>query len=450
MTATSVETINRRYSMEGHQVDRATGRSLLETWDRAEWEKVAQQRGVTLEQLAAEQAEGDRKRLIDARDRRVAEMTERVQSSTIGGLAVAGHGRQDRFLPWHLPWTERNGITVVRDTMKTSQALVASNLDGWETVLVPAYFRSDGRLVKADHYGFGHPRLIVRRANPTIVARLQRRAAELDLSEALTAKLVHPFDRDWVLGQTRNDDWKPLTAERMASIGDALRKAGEATDTGEIPVETAGWLRGGAWTFMTFRVGDTKYVLGEDPTDYYLSFHNYFTGSNANTVKVVRVREACENTFEIAEARADALVRFDHRGDVEGKLDAGVQTVMQTMGFVDQDMRDAERLAQIDVPIGDFEALMAKVVADSEPRAEEKRAKLVETYVTSPTLADLGFNGWRAEQATIEGTQWTGSIRAPHARLMSVWDSRGATQLRTRKVRSLLLGEEVKRRQATA
>jgi hypothetical protein len=440
MTTMSVDSINRAYSMRAHEVDPSTGRSLLETWDRAEWEKVAQQRGITLEQLAAEQAEEDRRRLQEARDRRVAEMAERIQSSTIGGLAVAGHGRQARYLPWHLPWTEKNGITVVHDTMTTSQALVTANLDGWQTELRPAFVRSGGRLVKADEYGFARPRLIVRRANPTIVARLRRRAAELDLSEALTSQLVGPFDRDWVLGQTRNDAWKPLRAEQMARIGDALRKGGEAADVGELPVETAGWLRGGAWTFMTFRVGDTRYVLGEDPTDYYLSFHNYFTGHHANVVSIERVREMCDNTFKLGEARADALIRFDHRGDVEGKLDAGVATVMEAMGFIDADLHAAERLASIDVAIADFEALMVEVIGDTEANAKAKRAKAVEVYATSPTLANLGFNGWRAEQATIEATQWLGSIRSPNARLMSVWDNRGATQLRTRKVRSLLLG----------
>src|SRR3954471_709175 len=151
--------INDRYSQGGatRVIDKA-GTTALSAWDREEVEKLAGRNGLTVEAyLAGLNAE--------QREQALADLAERAQATTVGGLSVATHGDRETYAPWHVGLTEKAGVTVCTDEQSVFEAGENARLFGWNVQNTPAMRRdtTSGELVTSEQHS-----LLVLPANPAL------------------------------------------------------------------------------------------------------------------------------------------------------------------------------------------------------------------------------------------------------------------------------------------
>src|SRR6266567_1329953 len=147
------------------------------------------------------------------------------------------------------------------------------------------------------------------------------------------------------------------------------------------------------------RLGDTRFVLGKDPHELYLTLFNNFTGHGAAKLMISAVRVLCDNTHRLSEANAEGLIRVCHTGNVEGKLRDAGEVLMAANGYMDAYAKQAERLAATTLSIAQMDKLAATVIDDEGKNAEAKRARLVAYALTDPTTDGFRGNGFGFAQS---------------------------------------------------
>jgi phage/plasmid-like protein (TIGR03299 family) len=405
--------INERYSQGGatRVIDQA-GNTALSAWDRAEMEKMAPA-GQTVEGWLAGLNADQRQRALD-------DLATRAQATTIGGLSIATHGDRETYAPWHVGFTEKAGVTVCTDEQTVFEAGENAGLFGWDVRNTPAMRRdtTTGELVTSKQHS-----LLVLPANPAL-----KIPADVELGRA-------------------GADWNPISNEAVATALDGLR--GDSPDP--IRCESAGWLKGRTWTFFQLQIGETRFVLGDDPYKLYVGVHNPFTGWDATKLLITGVRTLCDNTFRLGEIHARALERVIHTGDTEAKLGPALAQMLRANGYMDQFAKDAERLARVDVSVDRFRDLAAELLPDPDDPVKSKitadrrarqRDELVELYTGNPRTETLEPTGYKAMQTVNDWSTW---VRDPKddgrnrlARLSNVWNGDGTTVSLTRQARAWL------------
>jgi phage/plasmid-like protein (TIGR03299 family) len=408
--------INDRYSQGGatRAIDKA-GTTALSAWDREEVEKLAGRNGLTVEAyLAGLNAE--------QREQALADLAERAQATTVGGLSVATHGDRETYAPWHVGLTEKAGVTVCTDEQSVFEAGENARLFGWNVQNTPAMRRdtTSGELVTSEQHS-----LLVLPANPAL-----------------------GIGEDVELGRGSHD-WNPISNEAIAEALDGLR--GDSPDP--IRCESAGWLQRRRWTFFQLQIGETRFVLGDDPYRLYVGVHNPFTGEDATRLLITGVRDVCDNTFKLGEIHARALDRVIHKGDTEAKLGPALEQLLRANGYMDEFAKQAERLALVDVTVDQFRTLAGELLPDpADPVAQKvtaarrarQRDELTGLYTGNPRTEMLENNGYKAVQTVNDWATWVrdpqDGTRSRLARLASVWNAGGPVVDLTRDATARLLG----------
>jgi phage/plasmid-like protein (TIGR03299 family) len=360
-----------------------------------------------------------------------------MRSTLIESYAESiGDNPTERELPWHLGFTGPEGadVTVLRPTMTVDEIMVAAKLDNWDLQKRPGEFQ------------FGRPtrRFKGRRIDPRTgkwrqhyyIGRPPNERFPLEDGEIIP----HVLGECW-------EDYQILNNEPLAATLNSLRATGA-----DVPAETAGSLEGGRRTFISVKIGNTRYVAGNDPHELYLVLIADHTGAAASKVLITAVRQRCKNTVRLGEIHAEAKLAIHHRGDVETKLRDATDTILAAQGFMDSYAKDAERMAGITVNADDAIAMVEELFPTKAPREgrattgarsarlnEDRRAKVVANYLNSPTLEGMEYNGFRFVQAVNEFSTFLDDIRRPEARLNRVWEPNGETVKRTKAARAMVL-----------
>lgn len=414
MGDTAGRAANAQYSLEG----RNTG--LLSAVDAYELQKVT---GKTLQELVeANNADTLRQWGVTPGAVRPG-MLEAL--GMMGGLAVNGYDGADRWLPWHLPESGANGLGITtvhngEDADMWEMARQAKILD-WPMQVVPGLFRIGNRRIAATRPDS---------RNPEKTHKL--------------CFLVRGEVHNWpvtTLGQC-SEKYPIYTNEQL------LEAFARLSESGQILADTVGHYDAGQKVFVAIRIGETRYVAGDDPHDLLLTGTLDHSGEGAIQLDVGVVRRFCMNTIKLAKFNARSVLSIAHKGSrerVASRVDEGaVELLKAERFFSDYDLLQ-QQLAQIEISVDTFEREIAPQIIEAEsdgPRAatiaENKRQALVRNFAEGPTLANLGFDGRRAVQAVSEHSQWLTDTRTERGRFTSVWAEGGDTLKRTRKAQKIV------------
>lgn len=110
--------------------------------------------------------------------------------------------------------------------------------------------------------------------------------------------------------------YKPISNRALAEFADALVGA-DAT----VKLETAGSLRAGRRVFCSVKLPKTIEVVRGDILDLYIIGSNAHDGTAAFQWYGSSIRPVCANTLSWSEHSARNMVRFQHTGDTEIKVE---------------------------------------------------------------------------------------------------------------------------------
>lgn len=283
----------------------------------------------------------------------------------------------NRMTPWH-----REG-TVLDGVLTAAEALQASGLD-WEVEKRPLY-------VRAADDGY---------------VEVPRKYATVRTSDGSALGVV-------------GEQYEVLQNEDAFAFADGL------VDDGDAKYETAGSLKGGraVWMLMNVPKGVNIEAEGE-ATDLYLALSNSHDGTSAITAMVTPVRIVCANTLNLALNGAPRKWTVRHVGTLESKMHAARESLGLTFEYADELGRLATELANQKISDNAFERIVADLT-DVEKTAEG----IIETYRTSPNLANIRGTKWGAVNAVGEFMEHGKTHRSEEARLLSTYGG-AARQMR--------------------
>lgn len=268
-----------------------------------------------------------------------------------------------REVPWH-----RLG-KVVDEQLTAEEALVEAGLD-WEVKRHPLYIHVDGE--------------------------------------------VAPVEVPGKFATVRMSDHKVLgavgSAYRVLQNRDAFAFADGLVDDGSAKYETAGSLKGGRKVWMMMTLPQGVQIAGED-VDLYLALTNSHDGKSAVQVMVTPVRVVCQNTLNLAVARATRTWAVRHVGSMDGRLEEARRALDMTFGYVEEFKELGEQLSNARFTGRQF----ARLVRDLTDREEEQEA-IIENYSDSPNLGNIRDTKWGAVNAVGEYYDWVRPQRSDEAR----------------------------------
>lgn len=153
-----------------------------------------------------------------------------------------------------------------------------------------------------------------------------------------------------VLGVVK-DQYKIVQNKEAFAFTDAL------LDSGEVKYESAGSLGEGKRVWMLARLPETS-ILGETHIPYLL-FNNSHDGSSAVRVTITNTRVVCQNTLNVALAKAPRIWSCSHSGNIADKLLDARDTLRNAMAYMGAFKDEAERLAT-----KKFSAVEVKAILD--------------------------------------------------------------------------------------
>ena len=413
MSDTAGRAANAQYSLEG----RNSG--LLSAVDAAELMKVSGMDMAGLVQQSPEQLAAWGAIAGQVRPGMIAKL------GMMGGLAVNGYDGSDRHLPWHLPESGENGLGITTvfngDAADLETMAGSARILDWPMKVIRGEFRWGQTRVKATRPDARNP----------------------EKSHSLCYLVRGPV-HNWpitTLGQCA-ESYPIYTNEQL--IEAFLR----LSESGQLLADTVGHYDAGQKVFIAVKIGETRYVCGDDPHDLMLTGTLDHSGEGAIQLDIGVVRRFCDNTIKLAKLNARSVLSIAHKGKadaVASKVDAGAVELLKAERFFSDYELLNEKLDKIDVSVDQFAAEIAPELIQPEGKgdraakmADTKRAALVGNYAGSDTLANLDFNGRRVIQAVSEHSQWKTDVRTERGRFMSAWSEQGDTVKRTRKAQMLV------------
>ncbi len=208
------------------------------------------------------------------------------------------------------------------------------------------------------------------------------------------------------------DKYKVVQNSEAFAFTDALLGEG-------VRYETAGSLASGKRVWMLARMEGT--VLCEENIDPYLVFTNSHDGKGAVRVAITPVRTVCENTLNLALAKASRHWSCSHMGDINGKLEDARYTLASAANYMEaleeefgelklkkvsesQVRNMTEKLLEIE-----FNSLFKKAVKTGkvvdfkeaarqqkfEEKLDRKRTEILNIYFDKPDLRETEHTAFR-------------------------------------------------------
>ena len=201
-------------------------------------------------------------------------------------------------------------------------------------------------------------------------------------------------DRDQkVLGVVSNR-YKVVQNEEAFAFTDALLGEG-------VRYETAGSLAEGKRTWILAMLPH-KYIIAGDEITPYLVFMNSHDGSGAIKAAMTPIRVICQNTLNLALARAKRSWSTNHIGDISGKMEDARNTLQLANRYMVELGKGIEQLQRVklsDKQVLEFVEEFFPVSEDMSIQQKKNMQSLQEDmkirYFDAPDLKQVGKNGYR-------------------------------------------------------
>lgn len=301
-----------------------------------------------------------------------------------------GHEFESGVLANRPAW---HGLGIVFDeeelgTLTPDRALELSGLD-WEVTKQPIGYYDDVAAIPSRLQGGGD--------------------SEFDLEATLRPVADH-------YATVRSTDGKPLgvVGSRYSVVQnhEGFSYLEDICDSGEIAIESAMSLRGGAVVAILAKRPDHVLIAGEDTTPYLL-FTNSHDGSAALQMMATPVRVVCQNTLALALGTAKNRMKIRHTSGATQKIAEARSALQVSFRYTDELKKRGEAMASQKITDKDFDDFLASLVpikrtGDESGEADPERAV---TMRENKRFAIAGLYHHAENLAEIRGTRW-GALNA--------------------------------------
>lgn len=192
---------------------------------------------------------------------------------------------------------------------------------------------------------------------------------------------------------------------RVVQNEDAFAFTDELLGEG-VKYETAGSLNGGKKVWILARL-PREYVISGERISPYLVFSNTHDGSGAIRVAITPIRVVCNNTLNLALARAERSFSMIHTGNINEKFEEAKKTLFMADTYMEELGKEFERLRSIKVSDAQVEEYVNMLIPLDEDatatqikNARTLRNDILTRYFDAPDLKVLGKNAYRFVNAT--------------------------------------------------
>ena len=168
-----------------------------------------------------------------------------------------------------------------------------------------------------------------------------------------------------------------------------------------VKYETAGSLQGGRKVWLLAHMPH-EYIISGERISPYLLFSNTHDGSGAIKVALTPIRVVCQNTLNLALARAKRSWSMIHTGDIREKMQEAKDTLFLAEKYMDELGKEFESLRMkklTDKQVMEYIEILLPVEDGSTPQQEKNMKRLREDmkirYFDAPDLQGVGKNAYR-------------------------------------------------------
>ncbi len=201
-------------------------------------------------------------------------------------------------------------------------------------------------------------------------------------------------DTDGVVLGVVTDKYRVVQNEDAFAFTDELLGEG-------VKYETAGSLNGGRKVWILARL-PREYVISGERISPYLVFSNTHDGSGAIRVAITPIRVVCNNTLNLALARAERSFSMFHTGNINEKFEEAKKTLFMADTYMEELGKEFERLRSIKVSDAQVEEYVNMLIPLDEDatatqikNARTLRNDMLTRYFDAPDLKVLGKNAYR-------------------------------------------------------
>ncbi|EOS81652.1 phage/plasmid-like protein [Dorea sp. 5-2] len=168
-----------------------------------------------------------------------------------------------------------------------------------------------------------------------------------------------------------------------------------------VKYETAGSLQGGRKVWLLAHMPH-EYIISGERISPYLLFSNTHDGSGAIKVALTPIRVVCQNTLNLALARAKRSWSMIHTGDIREKMQEAKDTLFMAEKYMDELGKEFEALRMkklTDKQVMEYIEILLPIEDGSTPQQEKNMKRLREDmkirYFDAPDLQGVGKNAYR-------------------------------------------------------
>ncbi len=202
----------------------------------------------------------------------------------------------------------------------------------------------------------------------------------------------------------RDSDRKPLgvvtNRYKVIQNNEAFAFTDELLGEG-VRYETAGSLQGGKKVWLLAHM-PREYIISGEHISPYLLFSNTHDGSGAIKVALTPIRVVCQNTLNLALARAKRCWSMIHTGDIQEKMQEARDTLFMAEKYMQELGQEFETLRMkkmTDRQVMDYIEILLPMEDNSTPQQTKNTRKLREDmkirYFDAPDLQQVGKNAYR-------------------------------------------------------
>lgn len=213
-------------------------------------------------------------------------------------------------------------------------------------------------------------------------------------SEPIEGYKVNVRDSDRKALGVVTDRYKVIQNNEAFAFTDELLGEG-------VRYETAGSLQGGKKVWLLAHM-PREYIISGEQISPYLVFSNTHDGSGAIKVALTPIRVVCQNTLNLALAKANRCWSMIHTGDIHEKMQEARDTLLRAENYMKELGQEFENLRMkklSDRQVTEYIEILLPLEDNSTPQQTKNIRKLREDmkmrYFDAPDLQHVGKNAYR-------------------------------------------------------
>lgn len=213
-------------------------------------------------------------------------------------------------------------------------------------------------------------------------------------SEPIEGYKVNVRDSDRKALGVVTDRYKVIQNNEAFAFTDELLGEG-------VRYETAGSLQGGKKVWLLAHM-PREYIISGEQISPYLVFSNTHDGSGAIKVALTPIRVVCQNTLNLALAKANRCWSMIHTGDIHEKMQEARDTLLRAENYMQELGQEFENLRMkklSDRQVTEYIEILLPLEDNSTPQQTKNIRKLREDmkmrYFDAPDLQHVGKNAYR-------------------------------------------------------